>query len=241
MPVLSTLKYSISLLFLILWSLSINAQQPDSSGKAPLQVKDLHPGHQLRVYFDASKPVINALAKNRQAYDFGIDYYWRKEAYFVVEGGFGNSNINYTDLSYESRNTFFRAGIDKNMLQRLFKKDWDAAFVGLRYGLGLIRRGKATYTVTDPLFGSSSGRLSAQNYTAHWAEINGGVRVELWKNFMVGWNVRAKFLLNPKTFTNLAPAYIAGYGKGDGSTAFDFNLNLCYAFRWGGNEKDVKK
>ncbi len=232
MPVLSTLKYFISLL-LCGTSLSVLAQDADTAATKPLKATELHPGHQLRISFDVSKPIINAIAKNRMSYELGVDYYWRREAYFVVEGGFGSSNINYTDLAYTSANSFFRIGIDKNMLQRLFKKDWDAAFVGIRYGVGLIRRGEATYTINDPLFGNSSGTLEAHNFTAHWAEINGGIRVELLKNFMVGWNVRAKFLLNPKAFNELAPAYIAGYGKGDGSTAFDFNFNLCYMLRWG--------
>lgn len=237
MQVLSISRYFISLLLCCAAS-TLSAQVADTSTGKPPAKTAYKPGHQLRVSFDVSKPLINAFAENRQSYELALDYYWRREAYFVAEGGFGTSGLDYPDLSYKSTNTFFRLGIDKNMLQRLFRNDWDAAFVGIRYGLGMINRGEARYSITDPLFGNSSGTLPARNFTAHWAEITGGVRVELLRNFMVGWNVRAKFLLNPKAFNELAPAYIAGYGKGDGSTAFDFNFNLCYMIRWGA-QKDA--
>ena len=96
-----------------------------------------------------------------------------------------------------------------------------------------MKRSDATYTITDSLWGPTSGSIEGRNFTAHWAEVVGGIRVELYRGIIAGWNVRAKFLLNAKTFQDLSPAYISGYGKGDKSTAFDFNFYLCYAMRWG--------
>jgi hypothetical protein len=240
MPVWSTLKYSFSLLLALSGAASLSsAQTADSTATSRKKPVEMKTGNQLRVTFDISKPIINAAAKNRQSYELGVDYYLKKEVYLVAEGGFGKSDVDYPDLAYKSSGSFVRLGVDKGMLQRLFPKDWDGAFVGVRYGLGIIKRGEATYVINDPLFGNTSGIVEAQNFTAHWAEITGGVRVELIRNFMVGWNVRAKFMLNASAFSQLAPAYIAGYGKGDGSTAFDFNFNLCYMVRWG--EKNLQQ
>ncbi len=231
MPVSSILKYSFSLL-LACYAIQLSAQTVDSTGK-PKKPVEMPTGHQVRVSFDISKPVVNAFVKTHSGYEIGVDYYLRREVYLVAEGGFGKSTIDYPDLAYQSSGSFVRLGVDKCMLQRLFPKDWDAAFIGIRYGLGLVKRGEASYVVNDPLFGTTAGTVEAHNFTAHWAEITGGVRVELLKNLMAGWNVRAKFMLNPGAFSELAPSYIAGYGKGDGSTAFDFNFYLCYAIRWG--------
>ena len=233
MPVLSTLKYSFSLLLVLCSTIVVSAQATDTAIMVRKKPAEMKTGNQLRFTFDISKPIINAVAKNRQSYELGIDYYLKKEVYLVAEGGFGKSDVDYPDLAYKSNGSFLRVGVDKSMLQRLFPKDWDGAFVGIRYGLGIIKRGEATYAVNDPLFGNTTGTIEAHNFTAHWAEISGGVRVEVLKRFMVGWNVRAKFMLNASAFSELAPAYIAGYGKGDGSTAFDFNFNLCYMMRWG--------
>jgi hypothetical protein len=58
------------------------------------------------------------------------------------------------------------------------------------------------------------------------------MRVELAKGLLAGWNLRGKFLMNGRSFKDLAPLNIAGYGKGDKNANFDFNLYLAYAIRW---------
>ena len=58
------------------------------------------------------------------------------------------------------------------------------------------------------------------------------MRVELFKGLFAGWNMRAKFLMNGRSFKDDAPLYIAGYGKGDKGAVFDFNLYISYGIRW---------
>jgi hypothetical protein len=38
--------------------------------------------------------------------------------------------------------------------------------------------------------------------------------------------------MNGSSFKDLAPLYIAGYGRGDKNSIFDFNMYLSYAIRW---------
>jgi hypothetical protein len=161
-----------------------------------------------------------------------VDYYLKKEVYAVLEGGFGSANHDYPDLSYKTTNSFLRVGIDRTLIKRLGPGDWDAAFIGARYAIGFINRNEAAYTIVDSLWGSTSGTIPAKSFTAHWAEITGGVRVETLPNLFLGWNVRGRFLLNDRAFSELSPAFIAGFGRGDRTTVFDFNFYLCYAFRW---------
>src|SRR5690606_31009242 len=96
----------------------------------------------------------------------------------------------------------------------------------LRYGLGLINRGDANYTITDSAWGTFSGSVPATHLTAHWIELTGGVRVEVAKYVFIGWNMRGKFLVNAKKFVELPPYNIAGYGKGEKNSVFDFNIYL---------------
>ncbi|MCB9064258.1 MAG: hypothetical protein H6551_03855 [Chitinophagales bacterium] len=222
------LRYSISILFILL-SVFTYAQDVEEEAERP-QIKDST--HQLRLGVDAFKIVTNQLQTQRQSYELIFDYYWKKDLYFVAEGGWGNAQLDYTDLAYKSSNTFFKLGFDKSILSRLTSKDWDLAFIGLRYGMGLVERGDAFYSITDSLWGTTSGTVAGTNFTAHWLEITGGVRVEMVKNIFVGWNVRGKFILNGKKFKELPPYYIAGYGNGEKNTIFDFNVYLCYAIRW---------
>lgn len=197
-------------------------------------------GHQLRFGFDISRPVINLAQSTHTSYEALADYYLVKDVYAVAEGGFGSADYAYPDLSYTSKSSFFRVGVDKTLIRRLGASDWDAAFFGARYGLAFINRGEASYTIVDSLWGSTSGTIAAKNFTAHWAEIVAGVRVELLKGLFAGWNVRGRFLLNEASFRDLSPVFIAGYGRGDKTTVFDFNFYLLYALRWGAGKEAVR-
>jgi len=217
------------LLLLSLTCLSLRAQAaPDSTKDASAQI-----GHQLRLGVDILRTILNLAQDAQQSYEASLDYYWRKELYIVLEGGAGSSHYDYPDLNYTSNSSFVRLGVDKTILSRLGPGDWDAAFFGLRYGLGFIQRGEASYLIVDSVWGNSSGLVPAKNFMAHWAELTGGVRVELLHGLFAGWDVRARFLLNGRSFQDLSPSFIAGYGRGDKTTVFDFNFYLLYAIRWG--------
>lgn len=220
------------LLTALCWLPPESRAQSDSASKPAPKPKEDY-GHQLRFSFDLSRPAINLAQSTRSSYEGAIDYYLRNELYAVAEGGAGSSEYAYTDLSYISNSSFFRIGLDKTLIKRLNGSDWDAAFAGVRYGIGFINRGEAAYTIIDSVWGTTSGTVPAKAFTAHWAEVTGGVRVEVIKGFMLGWNLRGRFLLNERAFRELSPVYIAGYGKGDKSTIFDFSFYACYAIRWG--------
>ena len=102
----------------------------------------------------------------------------------------------------------------------------------MRYGLAFINRSEASFTTSDHVWGTTLGTVSSKNFTGHWLEINGGIRVEIFKNIFAGYNLRAKFMLNQNPFKELPPAYVAGYGKGEKATTFDLNFFLLYALRW---------
>lgn len=221
-------KFIFSLLF-IFSSFSLWAQDGDED---TVVTPKMNSGHLLRFSFDASKLLLNQLVDNKTAYEFAVDYYLKGEIFAVAETGFGSSNIDYPDLKYTTTNTFFRLGIDKSLFPRKKPQDWGMGFFGLRYGLGLIQRNEALYVTNDGFGGITFGRIAADNFTAHWFELTGGMKVELLKGFFAGWTVRAKFLLNQKSFGDLKPAYIAGYGAGEKATAFDYNFYLSYALRW---------
>lgn len=225
-------RYSFSLLMSLLACFAVVAQtenvEPDT---APPPV-ELNKYGQFRVGVDLSKIARNFFFKNQYSFEISLDYYYKNELYFVLEGGYGGSDITYTDLWYKSQNSFLRIGIDKTMTPRLFTRDMDMLFIGLRYGISSISRTEAGYVILDDFWGNSMGTIPAKSFMGHWAEITGGMRVELGKGLFAGYNIRAKFLINQKPFRELPPAYVAGYGNGEKTTAFDFNFYLQYAFRW---------
>lgn len=222
-------KFIFSLLLLCQSSM-LFAQSASAKAK-PLSLNDTLI-HQLRISLDASKFLNNGLVANRQSYELSVDYYWHKELYLVSEFGTGFSKIDYPDLHYSSDNVFVRLGMDKALFQRKRAQDWGMAFVGFRYGMGILNRGVASYTTNDHLGGFTAGTIPAIAFAAHWLELTGGMRIELLPHLFAGWNIRLKFLMNPNASGDLKPAFIAGYGAGDKGSAFDYNIYLAYALRW---------
>jgi hypothetical protein len=155
-----------------------------------------------------------------------------RDLYAVLETGFGSGRFDYEDLRYSSRNPFVRLGIEKSLLVRLSPEDWDGAFAGVRYGYAPVRRGEATFSTRDTVWGVTSGTIPALTKGVSWMEITGGVRVEIVNQVQLGWTVRGKFLFSQSAFTDLRPSFIAGYGQGDKNTVFDFNVWVAYALRW---------
>ncbi len=222
------LRSIISILFVLLSVPAIAQDDEDTVATQPA----LDSMHLLRFSADISRPILFSGSDRRRSYEFEVDYYWKKELYFVVEGGWGRSVLQDSTLSFTSNNKFFKAGITKSMLSRRMANDWDMAFIGARYALGLIERGEASYVTWDPFWGTTSGVVPGKSLTAHWAEVVAGVKLELYKGIFAGWTVRGKFLLNKNAFRELPPAYIAVYGKGDKNAIFDFNFYLGYAIKW---------
>jgi hypothetical protein len=193
--------------------------------------KDLA-GHQLCIGADIFHPIIGIWQKDRSAYEIAADYYLRNEYFAVCELGWGSSEMNYPDLKYSTTNQFLRAGFNKSVLTREKPSDWDMMLIGFRLGAAAINRSTANYTIIDSLWGNSPGTTNGKTFGALWVEITAGMRVELVKGFCAGWNIRGKFLMNGAAFKDLAPLYVAGYGRGDKNSIFDFNMYLSYAIRW---------
>jgi hypothetical protein len=201
----------------------------ETEKKAP---KVLAAGRQLCIGVDIFHPILNQYLSHSYGYEFSADYFLKHEFYAVAEAGWGGSNVEYPDLMYTTTNRFLRAGFNKSVLLRDYPRDWDLMFFGLRASVANISRSQASFTVTDSLWGTSAGGQPARNFNAFWAELTAGMRIELLHGLFAGWTIRGKFMVNGRSFNDLSPLYIAGYGKGDKGANFDFNFYLFYAIRW---------
>lgn len=214
------------------------AQAEDSDSPPPRKTYNV--GHQLAIGFDILYPVLNTQVKNKYTYEGEAQYYLKNEYYAVAEGGWGGSKVAYPDLAYNTTNYFTRIGFNKSILYRESEHDWDMMFAGFRAAFANVSRSAGQYVVTDSLWGSISGNSPAKSFPVVWAEINLGMRVELVHGLLAGWNLRGKFMMNGKSFRDLQPLHIAGYGRGDKSTVFDINVYLDYAIRWNRQTKKGK-
>ncbi|NDC41202.1 MAG: hypothetical protein EBZ77_06575 [Chitinophagia bacterium] len=227
-----TLKYLFTALCsLLLCGGTASAQQADTTAVPDTVHHEVLP-HQLTLGADISAPLRNALYHDRTYYELAASYFLHNELYLDAEAGWGTAKVNYTDLNYTSTNTFVRAGFHRVLLPRETRDDWGGMLLGLQLGAASVSRSAGTYTVVDSFWGNTTGNVAPKNFGAVWFEVTGGVRVELVKGLMAGWNIRGKFMLNAKSFNELSPLFIAGYGRGDKNAVFDANFYMAYALRW---------
>ncbi len=223
-------------LFVMFGTLPAFAQADTTDIDTTVEHKIVKPdsaGHQLCLGVDMVHLVANSIYSDRYGYEFAADYYMHKEYYLAAEAGWGGSTVNYPDLKYTTTNGFLKFGFNKCILTRDKPDDWDMMLMGLRVGVADVHRSSVSYTVLDSVWGNTPFQtVKAKNFPAVWAELTGGMRVEIARGLIAGWNLRGKFIMNGKSFRDLAPLYIAGYGKGDKTANFDFNLYISYGIRW---------
>lgn len=207
--------------------------RPDTTAGKDIKALKLPYRHQVRIGLDLARVGFNFMFPSRVGFEFQADYALRKNAvYLAAEAGYGRGNIDYSFLKYTTQSTFARIGIEKSFLDKVGDEDFDIGFLGFRYGIAGGSYSDAEFSVLSPFGGKSEGEEPGRNFVVHWGEIVGGIKVEVWRGIFLGWTVRGKFLFNPKQFRSISPNYIAGYGKGDRTSIFDFNFYLSYALRW---------
>ncbi len=228
--------FTLSSVLIVLFVASPVVAQTDTTAteeeESEPKAKPLEVGHQLCIGVDIFNPIVNSFSGAKSSYEGAISYYLKNEYYLAAEGGMGGSKADYDDLKYTSNNYFGRIGFNKSLLTRNSDHDWDMLFAGMRVAMANVKRSAATYTITDTVWGDQTGLSEAKSFAAVWAEVTLGMRVELLRGVMAGWNLRAKFMMNGRSFEDVAPLNIAGFGQGDKNANFNFNLYVCYAIRW---------
>jgi hypothetical protein len=101
-------------------------------------------------------------------------------------------------------------------------------FVGMRYGFSNTMHSASNIMIMDSVWGAHYASLPEKSSNSHWAEVLGGIRVQFFENFAVGWTLRYKIMLTSGFNEGYQPYYIAGYGKGAGSNSFGFTYSLFY-------------
>lgn len=201
--------------------------------KKSITINDTFYIQQVKFGIDVLRLGQNFIQTQSNAFQFNVDYYLKNNTYIVAEGGFGKGTIDYEHLKYTTNSYNIKLGIDKSMIDKIGFSDLDYLFFGFRYGLAVGNISDGEYSISSILGTPTNGTIPSRNFTAHWGEMNAGIRVEMIKNWYLGWNFRAKFLLNGGTFKEgIKPVYIAGYGAADKATVFDFGIFLQYAIKW---------
>lgn len=220
-------RYTFSFL-LLLATLSASSQQQTDS--LPLPVKTERYG--LRVGADLYRLARTFYDDNYRGLEITADYRYNKK--FYIAGELGNVDITVDDeqLNFTTSGSYFKVGFDYNAYDNWLDME-NMIFVGMRYGVSSFSQNLNSYTVYDTSSYFEEVVVSAdQEYSglsAHWVEVVGGIKAELFNNFFLGFTVRLKNLVANKKPDNFDNLYIPGFNRTyDGNFGVGFNYTLSY-------------
>lgn len=143
--------------------------------------------------------------KSNNGNDFGTDQ--KQEFLFESKKGlFGKVGMAY-NLNYN----------DKNKA--------DTYLVMMRYGVAWNKADITNLYYADDVWGALGPiSLTDQEYTTHWIELGGMIKVQVWQHISMGWDLYWKIKL-AQTGTKLGePYYVPGLGANDSSLGFSFRV-----------------
>ena len=224
------LKYTFSIL-LLLASLSASSQQLSDSVSTPLKpVKSERYG--LRVGADLYRLARTFYDDNYRGIEITADYRYNKK--FFLAGELGNVDITVDDeqLNFTTSGSYFKVGFDYNAYENWLDME-NMIFIGMRYGVASFSQNLNSYRIYDTSSYFEEVIVPADQQfsglSAHWVEVVGGVKAELFSNFFLGFTVRLKNLVANKKPDNFDNLYIPGFNRTyDGNFGVGFNYTLSY-------------
>lgn len=148
----------------------------------------------------------------------------------AAEIGYGTTDTtdDGTNIHYKASAPFFRIGMNYNFF---FKKPYLPGYLygGVRYGFTSF-----SYDVDAPSMENTYWpypdvpfEYNGVKTNVSWAELLAGIKVNVYKNFYMGWSLRYRIRMNMKKAENTEPWYIPGFGKNN-STNLGVTYSLIY-------------
>lgn len=192
---------------------------------------------------------------SRSFYDDGFrgielvaDYRLNKKLYAAAEIGNVDYTVNDSQLSFTTEGNYLKVGFDFNAYENWLDME-NMIYAGIRYGFASFSQNLNSYKIYD-----SSGYFDEvtiypdtkySGLTAHWVEVVGGVKAELFDNIFLGFSVRLNSLLSDKAPEGFENLYLPGFNRTYGAKfGAGFNYTLSYfipLYKKQGAPKEAKK
>jgi hypothetical protein len=228
-----TLTFSISIFLILIFCVSVNAQN-DSIVK-PTDSLIIKEKYGLRIGGDLSKLARSFFDDDYSGFELMADFRIKKKLYIAGEIGFEEKN-NVTDyLDITSTGTYLKAGVDYNSYQNWLNMD-NMIYFGFRVGASTFSHdlnGFSIYSTNqywEPQF-SSTDKKEFKGLTAFWAEIILGMKVELFNNLYMGLNVQLKMLASETEPNDFENVFIPGFGKTYDSSSIGAGYSYFLSYR----------
>ena len=148
----------------------------------------------------------------------------------TFEFGLGQASITPEEGNFTFRSPiapYFKIGANYNIF---YNSDPRYKFlVGVRYGFTPFSYTIDNVNLVDDYWGTDTQfSIPRQNATVGYFEFLAGVRVNIVRDFSIGWDLRYHAILHENSARYGKPMYIPGYGKR--GSALAVNISLVYTF-----------
>jgi len=143
--------------------------------------------------------------------------------------GAGYSDYRYSQYNYSflAKGSFLKAGVDFNLLRPEIAEGKYWAGAGIHYGLSRFTS-ETPILNHDNYWGSVSSSLPQEKNWAHFLEIAGGFKAEVFTNFSIGWLISIRKLVYTGASKDLRPIYYPGYGEGGNTLTYGLSYYISY-------------
>ncbi len=185
----------------------------------------------------------------KQRYEASIDVGFAQNRFFaVLDYGYSlieryRLGLPYTGFTYKNTGSYLRVGVDYNFMHNYFKEE--AMFVGFRYARAGFRHDfqyfgaseawnfrpprvvvrPDTAIIVDERF---VGNISESGLSASWVELVLGLKVNVWKQFFMGYTARIMIRSGIKGEDKLLANELPGFGSTNKTARVFFNYYLAY-------------
>jgi len=189
----------------------------------------------LRIGVDLSRPARAFFDKSYKGLELVGDYRITKNWYIATELGY-EQEITFEDFTTSSINgSFIRLGTNYNAYKNWLDMN-NEIFLGMRYGLAFFEQTLDSYTTNtsdaiNPNYFNSSTVTpnSSTDLTAHWFELQLGIKTETFKNLFLSISGSYKIGLSIDEPDNFGTLYAPGFNRVFSSkTGFGFNYTISY-------------
>lgn len=214
------LKYFISTLFL---SIAIGSFAQMQEQKLPQREMFIRPGVDLSRFI---LPYMNDISVN--GFELSLDAEVKYSLFPTVEFGMNSIKDDNEMHNYSAEGSYWRIGLNYNMLKYQHRLDRNIFFIGARYAQSSYWQ-KSTNISFENEWGTSTVDIPKTNLSLRWIEAVIGIRGEIVKNLFLGYTIRVKGKLSSKDYENITPYFIPGYGSALKNVRTGMSFTVSYA------------
>lgn len=190
------------------------------------------PSEGFTIGINLAGPINKFFDKDRTGISFLSRMNVKEQWLLLAEMGYENVSFAKAHYNYTSNGTFLKAGFEYDVFVEKEMGSNDNLLFGMHYGYAIQEHSASRFLIENGYWSDYVGQLGTYTVNTHWVELTGGPRMELFKNFYMGWTFHIKVAIYRDNPDILLPYLIPGFGNGDNRINAGFSYTLEYMIPW---------